>query len=109
MVVSPLRIHAVGGRDPFRQEFTRRSAARRGERDLARGNVVGDRDDAHVEGLAVRLLVAVAVLHDSALDLEPDRVHPLDAVAVFRRVQAELPDDFFAFPVRFERPAVDPR
>jgi hypothetical protein len=66
---------------------------------LPQGVMEGDRNDAHVEALALRFGILVRILHDHALDLVADRVHPLDAVAVLGRIEAHLTNGFLAFPV----------
>ena len=57
-----------------------------------------DGDLAHQEGLVVGLGVLVQELQQEGFHLEPDGIHPLDAVAILGRVQAELPDGFVALP-----------
>ena len=47
--------------------------------------------------------VLVQELQQEGFDLEPDGIHPLDAVAILGRVQAELPDGFVALPVGLDR------
>ena len=55
------------------------------------------------EGLVVGLGVLVQELQQAGFHLEPDGIHPLNAVAILGRVQAELPDGFVALPVGLDR------
>ena len=47
--------------------------------------------------------VLVQELQQVGLDVEPDGIDPLDAVAVLGRVQTELPYGFVALPVGLDR------
>src|SRR5512135_2632101 len=63
----------------------------------------GDRNDAHVGALAMRPGMPVGILHNGALDLVADGVHPLDAVAVLRSMEAHLTNGLLALPVLLQR------
>src|SRR5512136_2745512 len=62
-----------------------------------------DRNLAQKEGLVVSFGMLVQELQNEAFDLETDSIHPFDAIAVFGRVQAHLPDGFVALPVVLNR------
>ena len=97
--MGPLVSQPCEGTIPSERIFSGRPAVRRGHGHPAAGVMEGDRNDAHVGALAMRPGMVVGILHDGALDLVADGVHPLDAVAVLGGIEAHLTNGLLALPV----------
>src|SRR5512147_2527992 len=80
----PLGVAAVRRNDPVGEKLSGWPAVRCGHGHPTAGVMESYRNDSHVGALSMRPGMPVGILHNSALYLVADEVHPLDTVAVLR-------------------------